>query len=231
MSSRLGRCRMAMRILDAHGQVLMDDCGDDVPQEAGRPEIDRVVLRDMLLDSLDPSTIQWGRTFLRAEPVEDNKFDLYFSDGTVEKGYDIVVGADGAWSKVRLLLTDIMPSYSGITCLEARIRNAEDRYPELARNVGNGSCFRFGEKKALMAQKNGDGSIRTYAMLSVPENWIQTCGIDWTRGRSATEQFITKEFGGWDQTGKELMLQSDESLVIRPLYMLPVGMMWTSRPG
>jgi hypothetical protein len=52
---------MAMRILGTHGQVLMDDSGGDVPQEAGRPEIDRVVLRDMLLDSLDPSTIQWGR--------------------------------------------------------------------------------------------------------------------------------------------------------------------------
>jgi hypothetical protein len=67
---------MAMRILDTHGQVLMDDCGGDVPQEAGRPEIDRAVLRDMLLDSLDPSTIQWGRTFLRAEPVEDNLISL-----------------------------------------------------------------------------------------------------------------------------------------------------------
>ena len=222
----------AMRILDKHGQVLMDDTGEDGgSQDASRPEIDRVVLRDMLLDSLEPSTIQWGRPLLRAEPVKDNKFDLHFADGEVERGYDIVVGADGAWSRMRPLLTDIKPSYSGIMCLEARIGNAGKRYPELARRVGSGSCFQLGNEKALIAQKNGDGSIRTYAMLRVPKSWNQTCGIDWTQGRSATEEFVAKEFGSWDQEGKRLVLESDEDLVMRPLYMLPVGISWVSKAG
>jgi 2-polyprenyl-6-methoxyphenol hydroxylase-like FAD-dependent oxidoreductase len=221
----------AMRMLNAQGQILMDDSGEDEPEEALRPEIDRLVLRDMLLDSLEPSTIQWGRTLLRAEPVEHGKFDLHFSDGGVEKGYDIVIGADGAWSKIRPLLTDVKPSYSGITCLEARISKAGERYPELARRVGSGSCFQFGDKKALMAQKNGDDSIRTYAMLRVPESWNQTCGIDWTQGRAAIDEFVAKEFGSWDREGKQLVLKSDESLVIRPLYMLPVGISWVSKAG
>jgi 2-polyprenyl-6-methoxyphenol hydroxylase-like FAD-dependent oxidoreductase len=230
------RCHMrlegtAMRFMDAQGQVLADHDGEDEPEEASRPEIDRAVLRDMLLDSLKPSTIQWGRTLLRAEPVEENKLDLHFSDGGVERAYDIVVGADGAWSKIRPLLTDANPSYSGIMCVEAHIKNAGERYPELAKRVGNGSCFQFGYKKALIAQRNGDGSIRTYAMLRVPEDWEQTCGTDWTQGLSAREEFVAKEFGSWDQKGKELILQSDAGLVLRPLYQLPVGTNWTSRVG
>ncbi|KAF8993846.1 hypothetical protein BDQ17DRAFT_1431436 [Cyathus striatus] len=210
-----------MRILDSRGKVLMDDSEHGPedsqggpPPEEDRPEIDRLVLREILLNSISPSTIKWG-------------FKL-----TVESGYDLIIGADGAWSKVRPLVTDALPQYSGITCIEARQYDVDQKHPTLAKLVGNGSCFQFGDRtgRALMAQRNGDDSIRTYAMLRVPETWVSTCGINW-EDDGAKEALIAKEYSEWAQELKNLVLQSDEPLIRRPLYMLPVGFKWESKLG
>ena len=50
----------AMRILDRHGIVLREepDHGD-----AGRPEIERGSLRDLLLDSPPDDTVRWASKF------------------------------------------------------------------------------------------------------------------------------------------------------------------------
>jgi 2-polyprenyl-6-methoxyphenol hydroxylase-like FAD-dependent oxidoreductase len=48
------------RMLDRDGTILADMVA--APDEREKPEIDRGVLRRMLLDSLEPGTIEWGRT-------------------------------------------------------------------------------------------------------------------------------------------------------------------------
>ena len=127
-----------------------------------RPEIDRIRLRDILLDSLQPSTIQWNRKLLRveADPRNREKYNLHFADNSVETGVDLVVGADGAWSKVRALHTDEKPFYSGITAIELWALDVDSCNPWLSKYVGNGSLFMFDEGRALLCQRNGNGSIR-----------------------------------------------------------------------
>ncbi|TFK32747.1 hypothetical protein BDQ12DRAFT_692037 [Crucibulum laeve] len=223
----------AMRIVNTSGKITMDEGGEAEmsphPMET-RPEIDRIVLRDILLDSVDASTVHWNHKVARIEPVSGNKFDIHFSD-SVAKGFDIVVGADGTWSRVRPLLMNTQPFYSGIMGLEAHLSSVDEREPDLGKRVGNGSCFQLGDKKALMSQRNGDGSIRTYAMLRVTEEWIKSCGIDWNDGQSAKKLLIEKEFSDWDETGKDLIQKSDSDLAVRPLYMLPIGTKWDPLPG
>src|SRR5580658_5005618 len=48
----------AMRVLDKSGTVFINFAPEE--GEGVRPEIDRTVLRDLLIASLDPGTIIWG---------------------------------------------------------------------------------------------------------------------------------------------------------------------------
>lgn len=73
----------------------------------GRPEIDRAQLRQLLHDSLTGSIIRWHHKLLRVG--RDLTFN--FKGQPTQSGFDLVVGADGAWSKVRPLLTETRPHY------------------------------------------------------------------------------------------------------------------------
>lgn len=196
----------------------------------GRPEIDRVQLRNMLLDSLDPASVMWGRKLVRVEPTEDGKYDLHFAN-SVDTGFDLVVGADGAWSRVRPLVTEARPFYSGITGLDVRISDADKREPALSERVGGGMCLTLGENKGVLAQRNGDGTIRVYAFMRNTETWQKDCGIDFTQIQGCKEAVVDRYFGDWDQGAKDLVLKSDPEVLVRPMWMLPIGLSWEARPG
>ncbi|KAJ2970333.1 hypothetical protein NQ176_g8237 [Zarea fungicola] len=108
-------------LVDKNNKTHLDLRGIDT----GRPEIDRSQLRKIFLDALGPEAIQWGKTV-----VQVKNGTIYFTDGA-ESGFDLVVGADGAWSKVRTALTYIPPFYSGVSGLQLWISDINARYPEL----------------------------------------------------------------------------------------------------
>jgi 2-polyprenyl-6-methoxyphenol hydroxylase-like FAD-dependent oxidoreductase len=226
----------AMKLVKFDGSVLWDEneMGNTRPDEfADRPEIDRVVLRDILLDSLLPGTIKWGQKLAKVEPdaKAEGKYTLIFTDYSTETGIDLVVGADGAWSKVRPLLTEEKPFYSGITAIELWALDVEKTNLWLSKYVGNGSCFMFDEGRSLLCQRNGNGSIRAYASVRQPESWSDDCGIDWTRPNSAREQLVEKYFGDCGEDVKRVILESKDEMIVRKMYMLPVGVKWETRPG
>jgi 2-polyprenyl-6-methoxyphenol hydroxylase-like FAD-dependent oxidoreductase len=68
------------------------------------PEIDRSDLRQILLDAIPKDKIKWGHALTSASVGENNRPVLRFANGVVLSGVKLVVGADGAWSKVRLLV-------------------------------------------------------------------------------------------------------------------------------
>jgi 2-polyprenyl-6-methoxyphenol hydroxylase-like FAD-dependent oxidoreductase len=219
-----------MKVLDQHGAVLFDDNGTG-GSKRNRPEIDRHRLREILLNSVDPASIKWGKKLLKVEPNAETKdtYDLYFADG-VEYGFDLVVGADGAWSRVRPLLTDAKPYYSGITGVVVGYPDVINRKQEVAKLVGAGNCFAYGDNRRIASQRSGDGGVLTYAMIRVPETWGQDSGIDWT-SPSAIQQVVDGYFNDWVPELKNLLLNGEDPLILRPLYMLPVGLEWNPRPG
>lgn len=74
------------------------------------PEIDRLQLRQMLLDSIPARCIRWGKTLCSVEndtkkPSSASNWVLRFTDDTTESGFGLIVGADGAWSKLRQIVS------------------------------------------------------------------------------------------------------------------------------
>ncbi|KAI1768495.1 monooxygenase [Hypoxylon sp. FL1150] len=236
-----------MRILGSDGKVVLDESEDQSEETekmktqegefGGRPEIDRTKLRDILLESLEPGTIQWGHRLARARPLSDKPstpFSLEFVNASPSDHFDIVVGADGAWSRIRPLLTDAKPVYSGIGGIEVRLADADARAPDLARRVGNGTCSSYGDNRAVMSQRNGDGSIRTYAFVRMDADWLEQSGINFEGDvRGSLRRFVEMHFGSWqDQGAKDMVLGADlDAVVVRNIWMLPVGTRWTHRRG
>jgi 2-polyprenyl-6-methoxyphenol hydroxylase-like FAD-dependent oxidoreductase len=85
-----------------HGEVHLRH-GDGA--DTDRPEIDRRDLRVLLLDSVPKEKIRWGSKVEELQKQDDGMMSIRFTDGTIESGFRLVVGADGAWSKARSLVS------------------------------------------------------------------------------------------------------------------------------
>lgn len=193
-----------------------------------RPEIDRTKLREILVDSLPEGVIRWGHRLTR---VEDNT--LIFGD-TTETGFDLVVGADGAWSKVRNHVEpSLQPFYTGIGNFEMSIPDAETTAPETYKIVNRGSIFACGEGQRFSAQQMGDGSIHMWAaVVRKDPDWmtLENCGYD-SRDLGAVKSALAKEFSDWCPELRDAMSAAQGTCVPRSLYILPVGASWDHKAG
>ncbi|MCS0639478.1 FAD-dependent monooxygenase [Streptomyces sp. LP05-1] len=212
------------RIAGADGAALVAHLPE--PGQPARPEVDRADLRRLLLASLRPDTVRWGRAVVSAVPAGGAAHRLVFADGTTET-FDLVVGADGAWSRVRALLTDQAPVFSGVHFVEARTPGAARDHAALAGLVGPGSLYAFEDDRGIMAQHNGDGTIRTYYVLRLPEEWLPGPAEGPAEHRAET---LRKHFDGWNPVLLAPLEHSAE-LIHRVLYALPAGHRWQHRPG
>lgn len=227
-----------LKIVKLDGSVLWDGNGADkqeVKEEEqfdGRPEIDRRALMKLLLEKLDKSSIVFGKKLREVVPSQTSgeKHDLHFSDGTSESAFDLVVGGDGTWSKVRSLLSDEKPRYSGISMVATSLSNIHANF-WLQDYVGEGSMFSFGQDTAIMAQRGDDGYLLTYASLRVPEDFLEKCGIDWSDAATARKQYMDEYFSHVSEDLRRVFLDSKHDMTLRPLYELPVGFRWASRSG
>lgn len=168
------------QIMDPQGTVFFSDHGVKKEENFGdphfRPDIDRGVLRNLLLDALQPGTIHWNCHFTEMKPQNDG-WILYFKDGNTAYA-DIVIAADGAHSKIRPYLTDIKAFYSGITMIEGNIPNASEKSPAVTQLLKGGKIMAFGAtENILMGQKGGD-EIGFYLSFKVDENWTQQNTVD-----------------------------------------------------
>ncbi|KAF2671756.1 putative salicylate hydroxylase [Microthyrium microscopicum] len=224
-----------LKLADRDGKVWLNVADRDT----GKPEIDREKLRDILLDSLPNGIVQWGKRVKSVDvELEDERPQglVRFEDGSQESGYDLIVGADGAWSKVRPLVTHIPPFYSGVAGIDIRLDEADTRHSEISKMVGRGSYFVFGEeeRRVLLCQRNGDGSIRIYAVGSAPESWVKGPGYDFDDVEAVQKAFLN-DYGSWAPEHKrifeDLNFKEGDSITPRALYMLPVGLKWPTRVG
>ena len=109
-----------MRLLDKTGTVRWQDSGNGT-----RPEVDRGALRDILLQSLPANFIHWGSKVTNVVKLEGGRHQVTLASGETFTTA-LLIGADGAWSKVRPLLSDAQPIYLGISFVETHL--LERRY-------------------------------------------------------------------------------------------------------
>ncbi|GAA1217628.1 NAD(P)/FAD-dependent oxidoreductase [Kitasatospora nipponensis] len=215
------------RVLDFADAALLAHQGPSAA--GGRPEIDRGQLRGLLLDSLAEGTVRWDRAVSGATPLADGTCRLRFGDGSTED-FDLVVGADGAWSRVRPALSPAAPRYTGVTFVEAGFDHCDTRHPDLARLVGNGSMLAKGAGRSLVAQRNSNGHIRVYIAFRAPQDWQVAAGVDLGDQR-AVRTHLLGMFEGWDESLRDLLRPSDTGFVNRSLFVLPAPHTWLHVPG
>ncbi len=220
-------------ITDEKGNVVFSDHDlnfikeEDFGHEYFRPEIDRGALRNILLDSLNPVNIIWNSHFLSMEK-KDNRWLLRFKNGS-EAYADLVIGADGANSKIRPYITGITALYSGITMLEGNIYNAEQCVPEITGLLRGGKLMAFGnEKNILMGQKAG-GEVGFYASFRTEEGWVSKSGLDFS-DRSRVLEWFRKEYEGWSDIWYPLFENTSVPFIPRPIYCMPLDQAWDTLP-
>ncbi|MGV9990588.1 FAD-dependent oxidoreductase [Streptomyces sp. NPDC003374] len=211
----------AMRILDTDGTVLRD--WRPHPDDRAHPEIDRGQLRDLLLGPLD---VQWGREVTRVVPGTPDGVLVHCANGRQE-AFDLVVGADGAWSRTRTAVSAVAPHYTGVTYVETSLDDVDARHPDLARLIGDGSLAVFGVNRALVAQRNSGGHVKVYAQLRAPLD--RHAGPD-PADTEAVRSSLLALFDGWAAPVLGL-LRHGTAFVRRRLHTLPVSHAWAHVPG
>ena len=214
----------AKRIVDQDGNVLFDKAGGD---SGKRPEVDRGDLRRLLLDSLPDGTIHWDHKATSVTATDDGRHEVIFSNGSTLT-CDVIVGADGAWSKVRPLLTDSKPTYTGTCFVETLLSGQDARNKASADMIGSGTLMAVAPGKGILAHRNADGSLHIYVALNKPEDWIAS--IDF-RAANAGLSRLCEQFRGWAPHLTALITESEIEPVLRPIYSLPVGIRWERGPG
>jgi 2-polyprenyl-6-methoxyphenol hydroxylase-like FAD-dependent oxidoreductase len=216
--------REAMRWVDQDGTLLFDHPDDGT---GGRPEVQRGELRQLLLDSLPAGTVRWGHKVSGTRALGDGRHEVTFADGT-SVVTDLLVGADGAWSRVRPLLSAATPEYTGMSCVEVYLHDSDTRHPASAKVVGGGALYVLAPGKGFVTHRERGGTLHTYVMLARPQDWF--ADIDFTDSAAATAR-ILREFDGWAPELTALIADADTAPVLRPLAALPADHRWERVPG
>ncbi|MEV0266225.1 NAD(P)/FAD-dependent oxidoreductase [Streptomyces sp. NPDC050617] len=216
--------RQATRMLDRDGGVLLDQPDDGT---GVRPEVQRGELRRILLESLPAGAVQWGRKVTGVRALDGGRHEVTFADGSALTTR-LLVGADGAWSRVRPLLSDATPAYTGTSFVETWLFDADSRHSAAAAAVGGGAMLSLVPGKGIQAHRESGGTLHTYVALSRPQEWF--AAIDFTDSGAATAR-IAAEFEGWAPELTALITDADTAPVLRPLHALPTGHRWDRTPG
>ena len=142
---------------------------------------------------------------------------------------DLIIGADGANSRVRPLVTPIRPFYAGITVVEGTVYAAEHHAPRIQALLQGGKIFALGDKKSLIVSAKGDGSLAFYTGCHAAESWGRDSGIDFADAAQVRAWF-RQEFAGWASIWEELFAEGT-SCVPRSQYCMPPDQTWAAQPN
>ena len=220
------------RICGKDGVPIFHRTEDDITDETkSRPEIDRHVLRKIMVAAAPENAIKWDHTLATVRPLDgtSGKHELTFTNGAVVIA-DYLIGADGANSRVRSLVSTATPIYHDINGVEISVAPSVAALPsnaDIGDAVGLGSCYCAEDGKTFFCQRNGDGRIRAYAWHRGPlEGWLSSSEPKEVR-RVLREMY--KDWAPW--VHKFIEVCDNDAIYRRPLFYLPVGHRWVHKTG
>ncbi|SCO84172.1 related to tetracycline resistance protein from transposon Tn4351/Tn4400 [Fusarium oxysporum] len=202
--------------------------------ERDAPEIDRLQLRKLLLDSIPTDKIRWGHRVKSIERGDTaSEHVISFVNSASASGFRAIVGADGAWSKVRPLLTSAKPEYSGKVFIEGSISHNNPSYTAALEHAGPGNMLAMGQHKIMAIQQLSDRSYRFYMGMDAPEElYRRPLGHEDTE--DIRQKFLSSPefFANWAPNLKEYLANAEGPFHAWPLYRLPVSSVgWKRVPG
>ncbi|KAK5661563.1 hypothetical protein OQA88_11471 [Cercophora sp. LCS_1] len=230
-----------LQITDQDFKVHLEVVGSPAPVDQPsshtrqqRPEIDRSDLRRILTESLPPDMIHWDHHLVSFNP--DTR-TLVFKNGTTHSNYDLVVGADGAWSKIRTAIAPVTgkPIPAGVGMFELTIPRAKETVPELSTAIKGGNVFAHQEFRRLCVQQMGDGSLSVYAIKKEDDpGWVDKLDFDVGDLDAVKRHLLGGEnapFGKWHPLLRMAIEKAEGKATPRTFYQLPVGFEWEHREG
>ncbi|KAL6993753.1 Zeaxanthin epoxidase, chloroplastic [Sarracenia purpurea var. burkii] len=162
--------------------------------------ISRMTLQQILARAVGEDIIMNESNVVSFEEDGD-KVTVILEDGQRYEG-DLLVGADGIWSKVRKnLFGHTEATYSGYTCYTG----IADFIPADIESVGY-RVF-LGHKQYFVSSDVGAGKMQWYAFHKEP-----TGGVD---GPTGKKKRLLKIFEGWCDNVIDLLLATDEDAILR----------------
>ncbi|WP_422745918.1 FAD-dependent oxidoreductase [Mycobacterium sp. WMMD1722] len=213
----------ASRVVDRHGTRLLDQPDDGT---GGRPEVLRGDLRRILLESLPEDTVRWGHKVAGVRPLGGGHHELRFGDGSTHIS-TLLVGADGAWSRIRPLLSPARPEFIDTVFVESYLYDIDTRHPAAAALVGDGALYALSPEQGLVVHREVPDVLHTYALLRRPAEWVADAFADPAAATART----AAEFQGWAGELTDLITRSDTVPVPRMIHTLPNAHRWNRVPG
>lgn len=245
-----GECSEDAKVVHRDGRTLHTDQGGHGPEEAeaeARPEISRHALINLLLENVPAEMIKWNHKVTGVSSAVTAKgnteITVDFGAEHDKETFDLVIGADGAWSKARTLVTPVRPHYSGVHMITLDILSVVTKYPALAEFFGSGTTFGLGNRNGVFSQRGAKGAARIYLAVSTDDaNFGDTSGLAARTAAEAKSQLVNEPalFGSWGDIFKEVISAAcdedavsnpDGKLAINAMHMLPVGHKWDNKPG
>lgn len=218
------RERAYTRLLDAQGRRERDSA---LPTRAALQwRIEYGLLRDLLLNSLLPGTVLWGRRFTSLTSAHDGSQRLNFANGA-RANADLVIGADGACSLLRPYATGSGLRYSGVTLIEAQLPLPDLRVPRIALWLDRDRLAVRDPDAALIAQRNSLRGMDLRIALRVPRDWSQR-GMDWNDPAQA-RGLLKQQLAHWDPKFLRLIDAAEPPVNPRPLLTSAPDRHWTER--
>jgi 2-polyprenyl-6-methoxyphenol hydroxylase-like FAD-dependent oxidoreductase len=214
----------AKRVLGRDGTLLFEELDDGT---GGRPEVLRGELRHILLESLPDETIHWGKKLEKVVALGNGQYELTFADRSAVIS-QLLIGADGARSKVRPLLSEAVPEYVGTSFVETYLEDADARHPAAAQAVGGGGLMVMTPGQAIFAHREAGSVLHAYIGLKRPAEWFKA--IDFSDA-AAVRARMASEFKGWAPSLTSLITDGATPPILRMLYTLPTDHRWDRVPG
>jgi 2-polyprenyl-6-methoxyphenol hydroxylase-like FAD-dependent oxidoreductase len=215
-----------LRLTDSYGTILHDH-PRSMSGAGQRPEIERGPLRDLLLDSLQPGTVEWDCKLESAE-MQGEQVLLRFAGGRTALA-DIAIGGDGANSRLRELVTPIRPEYVGVSLVEGLVPAAKQTIPELWDLLGGSALIALGGERTIGMGTKPDGSVLIYAGLKTQDDTARQ-SLEEASGPDQRVAWFHANFEGWSELWDPLFRKA-ASMVWRPLLVCPSNQYWEPKPN